>query len=58
MLSFLPEQIELWPIARLRPYERNPRLRSDDHDGMQVRLQAEGLHTLVGELQSRKVKAA
>lgn len=29
-LRFCPEQIELWPIARLKPYERNPRLHSDD----------------------------
>ena len=29
-LRFLPEQIELWPVARLKPYERNPRLHSDD----------------------------
>jgi hypothetical protein len=27
-------------------------------DGMQVRLRAEGLHTLVEELQSREAKAA
>jgi hypothetical protein len=25
-LRFLPEQIERWPIARLKPYARNPRL--------------------------------
>ena len=29
-LRFLPEQIEHWPLARLKPYERNPRLHSDD----------------------------
>jgi DNA modification methylase len=29
-LRFLPEQIEHWPVARLKPYERNPRLHSDD----------------------------
>jgi DNA modification methylase len=29
-LRFLPEQIEPWPLARLKPYERNPRLHSDD----------------------------
>ena len=29
-LRFLPEQIEQWPIARLKPYERNPRMHSDD----------------------------
>jgi DNA modification methylase len=29
-LPFLPEQIEQWPIARLKPYERNPRLHSGD----------------------------
>ena len=29
-LRFLPEQIEQWPLARLKPYERNPRLHSDD----------------------------
>ena len=28
-LRFLPEQIEHWPIARLKPYERNPRMHSD-----------------------------
>src|SRR5512143_3635990 len=27
-LRFLPEQIEHWPVARLKPYERNPRLHS------------------------------
>jgi hypothetical protein len=27
-------------------------------DGMQVRMRAEGLHTLVAELRSREVKAA
>ena len=29
-LRFLPEQIEHWPVARLKPYERNPRLHSGD----------------------------
>ena len=29
-LRFLPEQIEQWPVARLKPYERNPRLHSDN----------------------------
>ena len=29
-LRFLPEQIEQWPIARLKPYERNPRMHSVD----------------------------
>src|SRR5512132_2906994 len=29
-LRFLPEQIEQWAIARLKPYERNPRIHSDD----------------------------
>src|SRR5512143_3710682 len=29
-LRFLPEQIEQWPVARLKPYERNPRTHSDD----------------------------
>ena len=29
-LRFLPEQIELLPIARLKPYERNPRLHSEE----------------------------
>jgi DNA modification methylase len=29
-LRFTPEQIEQWPVARLKPYERNPRLHSDD----------------------------
>ena len=29
-LRFLPEQIERWPLARLKPYARNPRLHSDD----------------------------
>ena len=29
-LRFLPEQIEQWALARLKPYERNPRLHSDD----------------------------
>ena len=29
-LRFLPEQIEQWPVARLKPYERNPRLHSED----------------------------
>jgi ParB-like chromosome segregation protein Spo0J len=29
-LHFLPEQIEQWPIARLKPYARNPRTHSDD----------------------------
>jgi ParB-like chromosome segregation protein Spo0J len=28
-LRFLPEQIEHWSIARLKPYEHNPRLHSD-----------------------------
>jgi hypothetical protein len=28
-LVALAERIELWPIARLRPYERNPRTHSD-----------------------------
>src|SRR5512144_2294631 len=28
-LRFLPEQIEHWPVARLKPYERNPRMHSD-----------------------------
>ena len=30
MLPFLPEQIEQWPIARLKPYARNARTHSDD----------------------------
>ena len=29
-LRFLPEQIEQWPVARLKPYSRNPRTHSDD----------------------------
>src|SRR6266511_3049904 len=29
-LRFLPEQIEPWPLASLKPYERNPRLHSDN----------------------------
>jgi hypothetical protein len=28
-LVALPDRIELWPIDRLRPYERNPRTHSD-----------------------------
>ena len=30
MLCFLPEQIEQWPIARLKPYAKNARTHSDD----------------------------
>jgi hypothetical protein len=30
MLPFLPEQIEQWPVARLRPYAKNARTHSDD----------------------------
>ena len=29
-LPFMPSQIELWPIERLRPYARNARLHSDN----------------------------
>jgi ParB-like chromosome segregation protein Spo0J len=29
-LRFLPEQIEQWPVARLRPYAKNARTHSDD----------------------------
>jgi hypothetical protein len=29
-LRFLPEQIEQWDVARLKPYARNPRLHSED----------------------------
>jgi hypothetical protein len=29
-LPFMPSQIELWPIERLRPYARNARLHSDE----------------------------
>ena len=29
-LHFLPDQIEQWPLARLKPYERNPRLHSEE----------------------------
>ena len=29
-LTALAERIELWPVERLRPYERNPRTHSDD----------------------------
>ncbi len=29
-LLFLPEQIELWPLARLKPYAKNARTHSDD----------------------------
>jgi DNA modification methylase len=29
-LRFCPEQIEQWPIARLKPYTRNPRTHSED----------------------------
>src|SRR5512134_2220840 len=30
MLRFLPEQIEQWPLARLKPYAKNARTHSDD----------------------------
>ena len=29
-LRFCPEQIEQWPLARLKPYARNPRTHADD----------------------------
>ena len=29
-LRFLPEQIEQWPLARLKPYAKNARTHSDD----------------------------
>src|SRR6266511_3996064 len=29
-LRFLPEQIEQWPVARLKPYAKNARTHSDD----------------------------
>ena len=29
-LRFLPEQIEQWPLARLKPYPKNARTHSDD----------------------------
>ena len=29
-LVALADRIELWPIEKLRPYERNPRTHSDD----------------------------
>ena len=29
-LPFLPEQIEQWPVARLKPYAKNARTHSDD----------------------------
>ena len=29
-LTALAERIELWPVDRLRPYERNPRTHSGD----------------------------
>jgi hypothetical protein len=32
-LRFLPEQIERWPIARLKPYPKNARTHSDDQIG-------------------------
>jgi hypothetical protein len=39
LLRFLPEQIEQWPVARLKPYERNPRLHSDDQVAIRVQAQ-------------------
>ena len=35
-LRFLPEQIEHWPVARLKPYERNPQLHSEGGEGRGV----------------------
>ena len=29
-LRVLPEQIERWPVARLKPYAKNARTHSDD----------------------------
>ena len=29
-LTELAERIELWPVERLRPYERNPRTHGED----------------------------
>jgi ParB-like chromosome segregation protein Spo0J len=29
-LRFLPEQIEHWPVARLKPYAKNARTHSED----------------------------
>jgi ParB-like chromosome segregation protein Spo0J len=29
-LTALAERIELWPVERLRPYERNPRIHGED----------------------------
>ena len=29
-LRFLPEQIEQWPVARLKPYAKNARTHTDD----------------------------
>jgi hypothetical protein len=29
-LRFCPEQIEQWPVARLKPYARNARTHSED----------------------------
>jgi ParB-like chromosome segregation protein Spo0J len=29
-LTALADRLELWPIERLRPYDRNPRTHSDD----------------------------
>ena len=29
-LRFLPEQIEQWPVARLKPYAQNARTHSED----------------------------
>ena len=29
-LRFLPEQIEQWPLARLKPYAKNARTHSED----------------------------
>ena len=33
-LRFCPEQIEQWPIARLKPYTRNARTHSEDQIAM------------------------
>lgn len=30
VLRFKPEQIEQWPLARLKPYEKNARTHTDD----------------------------
>jgi hypothetical protein len=58
VIDFAPLWDELFPAEQARIVRLLVERVDLAPDGMQVRMRAEGLHTLVAELRSREVKAA